>query len=675
MRSQGDERWVRLDRILFVLGLGIYTFTRLYRLADFPISFFADEAVNTVIAADLVRDQFWGPDRVFLPTYFENAFFYSLSTTVYLQEIPFLLFGKSVVVTRGIPALITIGAAIGISLMSKQIYRTRFWWAGTLVLVSTPAWFLHSRTAFEAPLYFTFFTLGIYCYLLYRHQDPRFIYPTIVFSALGFYSYIGGQMTTVLTALLLLISDFNYHRKNARLLLKAGLLGALLTVPYLRFQSQHAGESYYHLRLMDTVILHDIPLQEKILVLVGNYLGGLDPRYWYSVTVAEIPRHLMKGYGFIHWISLPLTLTGLVYAFRRWRASEYRTLILLLLVAPLGGILVGVGVTRNIIFLLPITMFTVIGISWLGEWLEQRFSYRTIALGLFVLLTITSFGLMIDALENGSTWYDDYGIYGMQYGASQVFGAVESFLDIQPETHISVSPTWANGSDILKRFFLIDDLPVRMGNAETYLDQMHELDNRTVFVLTPHEINQLREDPKVGEVQIERVLFYPNDEPGFYFIRFNYSPEAEGIFAAERAERLKPQQGSIDIKGQSVQVEYPYIDMGELHHAFDGDPFTLMRVYEANPARFVFDFPTPTTIHGIRTTTGSMDLQLCAEAITEAPEETDRICREYTDLPDDPTVELSLDEPWLSVRRLVLEITAQGPVPPVNIHVREIEID
>jgi hypothetical protein len=666
---------MRLDRILFIFALGIYAFTRLYRLADFPITFFADEAVNTVIAADLVRDQFWGPDRIFLPTYFENAFFYSLSTTVYLQVIPYLLFGKSLLVTRAVPALITIGAAIGISLMSKQIYRTRFWWAGTLLLVSTPAWFLHSRTAFEAPLYFTFFTLGIYFYLLYRHQDPRFIYPAILLGALGFYSYIGGQLTTVVTALLLFISDFGYHRRNARLLLKAALLGALLAAPYLRFQSQHAGESYYHLRLMDTVILHDIPLQEKIMVLVSNYLGGLDPRYWYSASVAEIPRHLMKGYGFIHWASLPFTLVGLVYALRRWKASEYRTLILLLFVAPLGGILVGVGITRNIIFLLPITLFTVIGLSWLGGWLEMRLSYRTIALGLFVLLTFTSLGLMIDALENGPIWYDDYGIYGMQYGASQVYEAVEVFLEMEPGTHISVSPTWANGSDILKRFFLLDDLPVQMGNATSYLDQMQELDERTVFVLTPHEIKELREDPKVGEIQIARVLFYPNEEPGFYFIRFEYSSEAEAIFAAERAERLEPQQGSVDIDGHSVEIEYPYLDMGEIHHAFDGDPFTLIRVYETNPARFVFDFPVPTTVHGIRTTTGSMDLQLCAEATTEDSGETERICQEFTDLPDDPTVDLSFSAPWSSVTRLVLEINAQGSSVPANIHVREIEID
>ena len=213
-----------------------------------------------------------------------------------------------------------------------------------------------------------------------------------------------------------------------------------------------------------------------------------------------------------------------------------------------------------------------------------------------------------------------------------------------------------------------------MGNAAGYLDQMQELDDHTVFVLTPHEVNELWENPKVGEVQIERVLFYPNDEPGFYFIRFNYSPEAEAIFATERAERVKPQQGSIDIHGQSVIVEYPFIDMGDLHHAFDGDPFTMIRVYEANPARFVFEFLTPTTIHGIRTTTVSMDLMLCAEAITDDGEEIEQICQEYANLPDDPTVELPFSDPWSRVTHLELEITAQVPADPVNIHVREIEL-
>ena len=97
--------------LLLAAALAVYLLVRFTALDSFPIYFFTDEAVQTVRAAELVRDGFSTGDE-FLPTYFVNGGQYNLSVSVYLQLIPYLLFGKSVWVTRGVSVLVGLIAAL-----------------------------------------------------------------------------------------------------------------------------------------------------------------------------------------------------------------------------------------------------------------------------------------------------------------------------------------------------------------------------------------------------------------------------------------------------------------------------------------------------------------------------------------------------------------------------------
>ena len=83
------KRWpYSLEMTLFGLALLVYLSTRLIGLLDFPIYFFTDEAAQTVLAADLVRDNFRNEDKTLLPTYFKNGGQYNLSVSVYAQVLP-----------------------------------------------------------------------------------------------------------------------------------------------------------------------------------------------------------------------------------------------------------------------------------------------------------------------------------------------------------------------------------------------------------------------------------------------------------------------------------------------------------------------------------------------------------------------------------------------------------
>ena len=154
--------------ILFALSLATLLASRLFRLADFPIYFFCDEAVQQVRAWELLRDGLRDQFHQLLPTYFRNGEVFNLSTSVYAQVLPVLAFGRSVFLTRAVSALIACSAAVAVCLTLRNVFRIRFWWTGALLLGITPAWFLHSRTAFETAMAVSFFSWALYFYLRYR---------------------------------------------------------------------------------------------------------------------------------------------------------------------------------------------------------------------------------------------------------------------------------------------------------------------------------------------------------------------------------------------------------------------------------------------------------------------------------------------------------------------------
>ncbi|TET33111.1 MAG: hypothetical protein E3J69_08120 [Anaerolineales bacterium] len=675
-----DTSWfpfgkITLGQALLVISIGVYAASRLINLADYPIYFFSDEAVQTVLASDFIRDGFYGYDGVFLPTYFENAMLYNLSLSVYIQVIPYLLFGKSIFITRAVSALISLSGAYAISLILKRAFNFRHSWIGLLVFSILPAWFLHSRTAFETVLFVSTFIWMIYFYFRYRLENPRFLYLVIVFAALAFYSYRGGQIILFSIGILLFISDWSYNRRNLTTLIKGSFLALFLFLPYLRFHNLHSEETYFQLRMLGSYWFDALPLTEKIKIFVLNYLQGLNPAYWFSPNPNDLSRHLMKGYGHILLLFLPLFFIGLLVVIRNFRQPEYRVVGLLLLVSPLGGAIVTMGIPRVLVFLVPAAILISLGFYAILTTLERIWDSDTIAVSIFGLMLVFHASMLSDALFNGPTWFDDYGMTGMQYGSQQVFTSAAELAERPYVDQVFVSPTWANGTDILMRYFIADGSPVSIANATGVLESYQpELMGETYFVLTPPEYQELVTDPKIDQVLIERVLEYPDGRPGFFFIRFEYASDAEHIFAAERLERSAGQEKRIMYLDRSVLVEYPYTDMGELKHIFDDDTFTMMRVYDANPAIFRLTFGEPIDLTGVKATTGSMDFILAISLASVGEVELLSFSQEFRDLPDDPTVEISFGRTLYDVEQVVIEIESLTPGDPFKIHVRELEL-
>ncbi len=655
--------------------MGVYVITRLVGLDRFPIYFFTDEAVQTVLASEFVRDGLRDSAGTLFPTYFQNTFFYNLSLSVYLQVIPYIIFGKSVLVTRATAILVTAVGAFGLGLILKNIYRVRYWWAGVLFLSVTPVWFLHSRTAFETTLMVSMYIWFVYFYLLYHTRSPRYLYACLIFGALVFYSYSPGQVIIFASGILLLLCDLHYHWQNRRTAGRGLIAIAVLFLPYLRFQLTHPGETAFHLRVLDSYIVQDIPLAAKVSTFAANYARGLNPAYWYIPNSVDLLRHTMKGYGHILAATFPLALIGLIIAVRRIRETEYRALLVALFASPFGMALVALGVTRALLFVFPAALLTTLGVEPIGRRLSRVLPGSAFPIFLFAILSGTNVYMMNDCLTNGPTWFTTYGLYGMQYGAQQVYGEVRKEVERSRDTLVFVSPNWANGVDVIQRFFLRDEDPVWMLDFNALqFSKVDEID-KMLFVLTPTEYDALADDPKFEDIRVEEMIPYPDGSAGFYFVRAAYSAEADALLAAERADMLRPVTDVFYLDGELLKVVHPAFDIGEVADLFDGDPETLVRSREVNPADIGLSFERPRSVKGLQITTGTMDMHIVIRLFAGETAEPDEYSRSFFNLPEDPTVTFDFPDAPPKLTRIEISIEDLNANSRGNVHIREITFE
>lgn len=669
-----------LPLLLLAGTLVVYLITRFTGLAHFPIYFFTDEAIQTVTAADLARDNFRGEGGEFLPTFFKNGGQYNLGLSVYLQVLPTLLFGKSVFLTRGISVIVSLLAVIGVGLTLKNGFHSRAAWAGAMLLTVTPAWFLHSRTAFETVLAVSFYAAFIYCYLMYRQGKTAYLYAAVFFAALTFYSYSPGQIVILTITLLLLLFDAQFHWQHRKTILRGFVLALVLALPYLRFQINHPGETLRHLQILDSYWIQDRTLGEKINLYMQNYFSGINPAYWYDQTPDGLVRHIMKGWSYLWLPGLPFVVAGLVITLLRIRQAEYRVVLASLLATPAGSALVGLGITRLLFVVVPAALLGGIGFSAALEWLIARFRnpfwrerlFTGISLGIFVIVSAAGFVMLRTALVEGPTWFDDYGLGGMQYGGEALFSDIREYLAENPSARITLSPSWANGTDVIARFFFDDPLPISLGSIEGHLRQYIPIAPDEIFILLPEELDLVQKSGKFKAVEITHTLDYPNGKPGFYFSRLTYIDNVDKIFAAEREKRRALVEESLALRdGTYVTTEHSVLDMGSIDQAFDGDPSTLIRTLEANPFKINLTFAEARTMQGLQLRVGGVPTRVTVLAFIQGESLPRNFTVESGESPNPQTIDIDfLQERQITA--LQIDILNIRDIEPAHVHLWEI---
>ncbi len=664
------------DALILTVGLLLYAMTRLVGLGTFPIYFFCDEAIQTNLARALLANGLRSADGTFLPPYFANAEKWSLSLSVYVHLISTALFGSSAFLTRATSVAVSMLALVAVALALRLVFQSRFWWAGPLALTVAPAWFLHSRTAFETVMMVAFYACFLCCYLLYRTRGAMWAFPAIIFGAMTFYAYVNGQGVMLVSGILLLFSDLRYHLRQGWKVISAASATLLIVIlPLVRFRMLQPDAFDNHLHVLDSYWTHTIPLGEKLALFGQTYLVGMSPFYWFLPNTVDLERHRMLGMGHLPLAMLPFIAVGMGICLIRLRSPIHRVLLVAVLAAPFSSALVGISITRVLAMMVPAAMMFVIGLDHCYRWVAGWLRYRIAAGAVTLTLSAASLVLLRTALVDGPTWYSDYGLFGMQYGAPQIFGeAVPDLLAREPDTHLLVSPTWANNPNAYIEFFLTPTQAsrVQLINIDAFTVSRQPLDPaRQIFVMPSEEYERARKDSKFIVDAPERIIPYPNGHPGFYVVRMRYVDNVDTIFAADKAARAQLVVDQVDVGGP-MTIAHSMLDMGTPDNLFDGDPSTLMRGFEANPLIIELRFPQPRRIGGVTITLGSMDLTLRLIG-TPADGGLQTIAEQhYSGLPPDPSVSLDLPSGVRELSTLRLEILQAGVGDVAHVHVREV---
>lgn len=677
-----------LETWLGLLALLTFAATRLIGLAQYPIYFFTDEAANAVLAAEFLDNGFRDQFGQLFPTYFQNGPSLSLSTSVYAQLAPYLLFGQSIFVTRAVPALIALTGTLAVGLIFKHIFKSRWWWVSILLLSLTPAWFLHSRTAFEHTLWVSFFAWFLYFYLRYRTDQPKHLITAVVCAALSFYSYNGGQLGLVIMALLLLVVDWRYHVQQRRVVLSALGVAIICALPYARFQITHGAEVSAHLQLLGSYWRQDLPLGEKLSRAGQEYAYGLRPDYWFAPdNPRDLIRHQLKGYGNLLWVTLPFAVLGLIITVKKvfvspqpernaveskeaTGAPAYRVVLLSLLIAPLGGVLVQTNVLRDLIMVIPATLLTTIGLEWLVRWRgfgraagtltppaeasTPQPTYRIIAIVTCAVLICASLLLLNDALTNGPTWYDNYGLTGLQYGAPQTFATIDTYLERRPRSEVWLFPSWLNGSEMLKRYFLPNDPRVQLLDFDGFLAGKFDLTNQTLLVMDDANYQRLIGSGKFVETQVEQTILLPNGAPGYHLLRTHYSPDIDRLLLQEQQVL---EQGEITVNGEVWRIRHTPLQSGVIGNLFDADPSTAATSDNRGPTIIDIALPAAHAITGLTLASDSRDLQLVIEVYADRATQAGRYEGRFTQLRSEQPIKVEFDPPPGKVNRVRLILT------------------
>jgi hypothetical protein len=534
---------------------------------------------------------------------------------------------------------------------------------------------MHSRTAFEHTLWVSFYAWFLYFYLRYRTDKPKHLITAVVFAALSFYSYNGGQLGIVILGLLLLGVDWRYHRQQRRTVFIALGTACLCALPYARFQLTHSAEVSQHLQLLGSYWVQDLPLAEKLARAVSEYAHGLRPDYWFAPDNAhDLIRHQLKGYGNLLWITLPFIGLGLIIALKQVftpsrlsvvspQSDEenlrpaYRVILLALLVAPLGGLLVQTNVLRDLVIVIPATLLITIGLAAVLEWIvrfavrrSQR-AFKAVALITCAVLVFANLSMLHDALTNGPTWYDDYGLAGLQYGAPQVFSAIGQYLDQKPQDEVWLFPSWLNGSEMLRRYFLPDDPRVHLLDFDGFLASKFDLTDQTLLIMDRTNYQRLIDSRHFADVQIQRVIPLPNESAGYYFITARYSPDIDQLLEQEQPAF---EQAVITLDHETWQVRYTPLHGGVIQQLFDADPTTATTL--RSPATLDITLPSARALTSLTLASDERDLRIAIEVYADRANQAGRYESAFNQVRPDQPIELEFDPPPGPVNRIRLTI-------------------
>lgn len=324
---------------------------------------------------------------------------------------------------------------------------------------------------------------------------------------------------------------------------------------------------------------------------------------------------------------------------------------------------------------IPAAFFIAIGIEYAYLWLLRVLQTRkTFEVLFFFLLIGTNFAFLDRVLTNGPLWETNYGMGGMQYGARQVFGQIKDLLKKDPTVPVMLSPDWANGTDVLARFFLGDPVPIEMASMDAFIDLHQPFDPKTIFIMPQDDYRRTISSGKFKPMQVLDMIPYPDGSAGFLFAHLKYTEQSGEQFEHAETERHILQMGTVTMNGETLDAAVSELDMGDLQMLFDHDPATLVRSVEANPLVVELVLPEPVVYHRARVMVGGSATQVTVYALPEGatiPAASNLTVNESTEIRN-AVVPIGTDKP---VTRLRFEVRTAHDGEPAHVHLWGIELE
>jgi hypothetical protein len=593
--SAGHATLIQL--CLLVIAYAGYLAATFFKLPAFPPYFFCDEAIAGVDAWSMwqtgrdYRGQPW-------PIFFHGLGEYALSLSVYLQ-IPFVaLLGLDEIAVRARAAVMSVLGLVSISFLFVNAKGTSRLWLLPVLLVSSTFWYLHSRAGFEymdaTACYFTAIAALV---LACSTNKQRWGHIAGVMFGACFYAYTPARGWTVsLLAALAILALFD-RRLPWRMLIRITAVCFITLIPLLWIQYKHPEITMQRFQAIRGERIYTLPFQTVLFNTISNYAYVLNPHYWFFRTENLHPRHSLPGFSLIPSWLFPLWCIGVATLLWGWRRLSNRMLAACILTTPLTASLFEISTARCFPVGVGYVLLCAFGADAVLRTLPRLFSpLSAVAMclyaGWFVVYTQTK------ALYS----YPFYGMYGIQYGARQLYDWVKD--KSRTESDIRIINSTFNSGDAFLQFFLSPEQRRRVTIIEPLriCQGRDQWSDSTLFVFPTGWFES--EPPgtcPLFEKEVVDIIRDPKGQPLLEAIRLKHSPAVEEWFTKLKNERLALKVDDVVINGMAAKFEHTKIAWGTIAGFFDGDSGTRARTDDINPGVFAVRFAeTPVAEVGVR---------------------------------------------------------------------------
>lgn len=661
----------------FCLGCVLFIFTRLYLLEDFPIFFFCDEAFIGVTARQLLDHGFRDVMGRFLPMYYEKApGRWVPQLSIYLSLLTTYFWPTSIFALRAVTVAISFISAIFPCLALKRAFRDELtWWVPIFILVTMPVWFIHSRIAFETSLVVACYTIYLSCYLIYRTSDSRYVWGCAVTGMMMFYLHLSGTIVFGATSLLLGLSDLKFHFRQRRTLLPVIGFVFLALCPFVFWVSKMPSAPFQQLVTLNPSIGNSNIFRPLFEEGFSRYISALDPRYWFLEDHLDQIRHIWRGRTLMsQWTLIPLSV-GLLVALVRFKQGEFRALLLSLLASTTPVLLVESHIMRVFYIIAPVCLLASVGIMTVAKGFSKWVPVKLPIFISVVLCLVQVFTMTQEMKDKAPTWFDEYGLYGLQWGAKQLYvEAIPRYLREHPEAQLTYPADWANGEEIFDSFFLSQEQRQHF----VVFESDHEattappIPANLVFILSRAQLKELESSKRFKKPVIEQTIYYPNGEPGFVFARLAYVDNIEDVIRQLRAWSLELLVDRVPVGSNQATVSYSRLDGGQISNLVDNNPATIIRSMTANPMILNIHFDRPERIRTLKGIFWPMKLLWKVRALTSTGEVIFESVRREILNEGDAGADLTLSTTPVEVSTLEMEISnLLDPPDSSHVHFRE----